>query len=70
MADELYPETAESKVKKEDEDMDLEEMLKKELEGIGGQNKSNRFSGSIFRFRIIADHCQDCVSMKQRVVSH
>lgn len=46
VADELYPETIESEVKEDgDEDMGVEEMLKKELEGLkGNQKKSNRFS--------------------------
>jgi tRNA acetyltransferase TAN1 len=48
IADEVYPETIEAEVKREDgaeEDLDLEEMLKRELEGMGGDKKSKRFRG-------------------------
>jgi len=45
----LYPETIDSGEGGggDDEDVDLEEMLKRELEGIKKQKKSNRFSRSI-----------------------
>jgi hypothetical protein len=45
IADELYPETAVVKVKEEDDDaeVDLEEMLKRELQSMVVQPKSTRF---------------------------
>ncbi|RSH88846.1 hypothetical protein EHS25_003074 [Saitozyma podzolica] len=46
IADEVYPETIEAEVKREDgaeDDLDLEEMLKRELAGMGGDKKSKRF---------------------------
>lgn len=46
LADEMYPETIESEVKQEgEEDLDIEQMLQKELETLkGDKKKSNRFS--------------------------
>lgn len=41
-ADELYPETSEKAEERQEED-DLEDMLKKELEGMSGNQKSKRF---------------------------
>ncbi len=49
VADELYPETLEATVKQEGddgEDVDLEEMLKRELAGMNVNKKSTRFRKS------------------------
>ena len=45
VCDVLYPDTIEAgEGGEDDDDVDLEEMLKRELEGIKKQKKSNRFS--------------------------
>lgn len=45
MADELYPETIEKTAgEDDDEDIDMEEMLERELAGMKKDDKSKRFS--------------------------